>query len=163
MNKELLDKAITSLAIKDVLVSGANLHLSKKYDPLFPTIEELAIQFRHGIDSFEEKTVTSQDANEDIRVVIFNYECAFRALPPGLDKEVLNNADLLSEEILIEAVATFSAYYLTTEEVDKDALNEFAQYNVGYHVWPYWREYASSIASRLRMPSFTIPLYRTPK
>jgi len=163
MNKELLDKALSSLAIKDVLVSGTNLHLSKIYDPLFPTIEELTIQFRNGINGFEEKTVVLQDGNDEIRVVIFNYECAFRGLPADLDEKITNNAELLNEEILIEAVATFSAYYLITEEIENDALKEFAKYNVGYHVWPYWREYCSSIAYRLRLPTFTVPLYRIPK
>jgi len=42
------------------------------------------------------------------------------------------------------------------------ALDEFARYNVGYHVWPYWREYVQGTCARLGIPPVPVPMYRIP-
>ena len=61
-----------------------------------------------------------------------------------------------SVKALIEA--EFVAEYRYTPELARPALDEFAQKNVIYHVWPYWREFVSSHAERLRLPRVTLPM-----
>lgn len=49
--------------------------------------------------------------------------------------------------LLLEAV--FTAHYWAFERVNSDALKAFAAENVGYHVWPYWREYVQTSCARM--------------
>lgn len=53
-------------------------------------------------------------------------------------------------------------YILDTEPPPADLRNlffdSFAQHNCLIHVWPYWREFASSSANRLNLPYWTEPV-----
>ncbi len=48
--------------------------------------------------------------------------------------------------------AEFIAEYRFESEVVQEGVDEFAERNAIYHVWPYWREYLSSQTERLRLP-----------
>ena len=60
----------------------------------------------------------------------------------------------------ITFTATFAAVYNISGELDEDALYEFGKENVGFNVWPYWRELVSSVSNRFRLGSLTVPLYK---
>lgn len=61
---------------------------------------------------------------------------------------------------LLSVQAVFVAVYVAREAVDKEAIEAFSDQNVGYHVWPYWREFVQSASSRMGMgPIIQVPHY----
>lgn len=60
---------------------------------------------------------------------------------------------------IIEITATFNAKHLSPTKLSDEVLKAFSENNVGYNVWPYWREFAQSSTSRLNVPTFEIPFY----
>lgn len=163
MNKDLLKKAIKNLSIRDVILDDIEFHVSENYDPSFPQYEDLLVQYRHGVKYFQEKTYENPSDGSEHRMLIAKFECAFRVLPPDEDADELDNSEDLEKKILVQLTSEFAAYYSMKEGIDNECIKEFMKYNVGYHVWPYWREFATSMASRIRIPSFTVPLYVIPE
>ena len=52
-------------------------------------------------------------------------------------------------------------YSLTSSEgLTKDNYDAFAELNGVHNVWPYWREYVQSVATRMGLPPLAIPVYR---
>lgn len=58
---------------------------------------------------------------------------------------------------------TYAADYRCREEdfADREAIGAFVR-NVVFHVWPFWREGAVSMAARMRLPRVTIPMNKPP-
>ncbi|HFB65791.1 MAG TPA: hypothetical protein ENJ60_09655 [Aeromonadales bacterium] len=157
MNKALLDKAINNLAIHDVYLSSSTIDVKNGFIPELQT-EPLLIQFKNSIQG---SSLAKIEGDENFKaLLIYHYDVGFRALPQGLSDEIMANEELLKNEILAEVTATFNASYYAKEILDDDEMMEFGFSNVGFNVWPYWREYASSIANRIRLPHFIVPLKR---
>lgn len=154
MNKELVQQAHKGLAIQDIFLNSSEIKTKDDFCPLIETAQ-FEIQFKHFIKDTKIMSIENTD-NENTSLIVFRYIAGFRALPKGLpdDEKESNTA--------VEVIATFSACYAIIEELSNEAITEFANYNVGFNVWPYWREYASSTAKRLGLSSFAIPLYRLP-
>jgi len=65
---------------------------------------------------------------------------------------------------IVEIVGVFSAKYFSKKKLSQEELKEFCTDSVGYHVWPYWREYAQSTCARIGFsPAFEVPLYFMPQ
>ena len=62
-------------------------------------------------------------------------------------------------EPIVEIVCDFEAKYLSQKQLSEEELKAFSKSNVGYHVWPFWREYVQSTCARIGMsPPFDVPL-----
>jgi len=159
MNKELLKEATSVLNIQDVVLRDFKIHIKDNYDPVLPIDDgQFVVQFRHGVIK---STLTIDDEDETVPTIFRTiYECAFRFVPKDLGEDDYNDSEKLEEVSCLEVVARFSAYYNMNEKVSEDALNEFSKFNVGYHVWPYWREHVSSLIGKMHLPSFSVPLYK---
>jgi hypothetical protein len=74
--------------------------------------------------------------------------------------------EIAGDEVYVEITTEFCAQYDLSGTVDENALRpaleEFSRYNVGYHVWPYWREYVQSVCARIGIPPIPVPMYRLP-
>lgn len=162
MDKALLDQAKESLAIVDVYLHSSQVRTA---DTFYPFLEqpELRVQFKNFIKQSLPVDMDEGKSNGPRNFVVFHYVAALRMLSTGVTDEDLKDEAKAGEKTLAEVVATFAALYEVKNPLSKEAIDEFAKYNVGYHVWPYWREFASSIGSRLRLPTFSVPMYRIPK
>ncbi len=160
MNKEFLKLAQASLGMQDVYLHSSNITAKDDFFP-FSGLGSLTVQFKNHIHDTLPLNINFGD--ETRKGVRYRYSAAFRVLRPGIGaKDIIDEADTV-EKTLVEVAATFAAIYQVTQDIPKEAIDEFARFNVGYHVWPYWREYASSTATRLRLPAFAIPMYRIPE
>jgi hypothetical protein len=95
------------------------------------------VQFKHYIH--DSRPLTIKDAKKSREVVRFSYAAAFRMLRPGAKVKELTDDAIASEKTLVEVTANFAAIYQALSNVLEEAVDEFARFNVGYHVWPYWR------------------------
>jgi hypothetical protein len=83
---------------------------------------------------------------------------------------ILNDEDYANEEEddeitpLLVIEAEFIAVYFSKRKLQNEEIEAFAEDNVGYNVWPYWREYVQSTSSRLGVSrQLSVPLYTIPK
>lgn len=157
MNRDLLESAINKLDIHDISLSTCNITMK---DGFVPTLNKkpLTIQFINMLKSSSMADI--HDTDKYSTLLIYYYVAGFRGLPQDLPDEIMSNEELLKEHVLVEVTATFNAIYFSKEELSEEEIKEFGLSNVGFNVWPYWREYASSIAERLRLPHFIVPLKR---
>ena len=71
------------------------------------------------------------------------------------------SAEGKTPQLLFQVKATFVAVYgLPVTEFSKEAMESFVNTNAVFHAFPYFREFAQSMTSRLGVPPITLPLYR---
>ena len=106
------------------------------------------------------KEVNGDTSTQDIFSV--DYELGVRLVQrpstPTENNAKEANAEKTSEpQVMAELTAHFIAEYeLKKDGLEQEALAMFAERNTLYHIWPYWREYVSSMVTRARLPA--IPL-----
>lgn len=64
----------------------------------------------------------------------------------------------------IEIRATFELTYNASggADLDPDDLENFAVANGTLHAWPYWREFADSITTRMHVPRLVVGVFKIP-
>jgi hypothetical protein len=153
---ELLKKAQQALCIRTVNLKESRVLVGDDVDPYSLSSEETKTQSFRTVTKVRELVFTDPDDNE-IRDYRFLYSVGVRLIRAADEDEA--NRDP-SFEPLVEVFAIFEARYLSKTVVSKEELNVFSKDNVGYHVWPYWRELAQSSCSRIGMsPVFEVPVY----
>jgi len=63
-----------------------------------------------------------------------------------------------------QLVASFRLTYSLPADsaFSEDELDNFANWNVVFNAWPYWREYLSSTINRANLPRFAVPVMKLP-
>jgi hypothetical protein len=168
MKKELIDSAIQALSIQAVFLEAGAVTKKKGFVPPFMDAElELIPQYKFA-PAGEYKVITGSNDNSEARfkVVVFNFSAAVRLVDQRFLEALEKNPNTADDAVYVEIAAEFSANYRLKEEADenglRDALSEFSQINVGYHVWPYWREYVQSTCTRIGIPPIPVPIYQVP-
>ncbi|GLR64667.1 hypothetical protein [Marinospirillum insulare] len=144
---DILEQAIKSLAIQEVRLRNTNINFADEIAPLDIKNKKLEVQVIHGVEKIQ--THHLQEGESDWLEYNFFYKAGVRLV------------DVDSKETpLIEIQAVFNALYRTEKQLEKAALEAFSENHVGYHVWPYWREYVQSTCMRLGIKPIRVPLYR---
>lgn len=158
MNQTLLQQAIQCLAIQNVSLRQARLDLAEGFDPALAS-GDLLVQFRATAKHVREVEYQSEGGSTQRHFQV-DFECGLRLADPALIQDGQPDTGHMAE---IQAL--FRADYLIKPESqpDKAALDAFASVNVGYHVWPYWREYLQSNCSRVGLPLIALPMYTVPQ
>lgn len=164
MNGELLEKAIKVLNIQGVFFINATTRCKDGFiPPYFGADVTLSPQHRGApagqfaiLDSVPENQVNKA------RTVVFNFAAGTRLVNKDAAAEV-GQAELDDSAVFIEITAELCAHYnipadLNIEEY-KAAFEEFGRHNVGYHVWPFWREYVQSTCCRMGIPPIPVPFF----
>lgn len=122
--------------------------------------DETAVQTFRAVAKIKEITLSSPDNGEDIWDYRFFYTVGIRLIFSG-EKEDSAQEDY---QPILEIVGVFEAKYIAKNRLAKDELDAFSADNVGYHVWPYWREYVQSTCARIGfVPAFEVPVYFVPR
>jgi hypothetical protein len=146
-----LQAVIKCLSIQDVYMRGSQVHLADTFDPTQPDIP-LTIRFK--IATKESHYIGNSDDRKP-NIMRFLVEGGIRFMPPD-DKEK-------DQGILAEITAGFVAdYYVLEDNIIEEGIEQFANQNVIYHVWPYLREYVESMCQRFRLPTVVLPMYQVP-
>jgi hypothetical protein len=159
MNKQLLNDASKKLSPKSVLISSSNIWVDDEYDSQdLELIREL--QSLKGTSHLNVEELES-DTSEDESKTTYRYNYIYNVGIRCTDKTEESEESEESEEVKVhfEIKAKFKVTYISEVELDHECASEFAQYNVGHTVWPYWREYVQSSCSRLGIANIDIPFY----
>lgn len=150
--KDLLKSAISALSITNIFIRQSNISLSdgcnsfnfndfKKKNQSFRTVKRI-----EAIELVDE----TEKANNRL-FYSFHYSVGTR---------FIDNSEDTSDDPLFIIEADFEAIYLSKKELSKEELEEFAKQNVGFNVWPFWREYVQSTCSRMGITSVKVPFYK---
>ncbi|WP_413503891.1 hypothetical protein [Serratia grimesii] len=150
MSKE-LKKAQELLHISEVHTRKITLKIAD--DENFMSISRIkkSKQSYNSMIKIEEIATSNEDGSSTRYHYIFTYAVGVRLVKEEEKEDV-------SSLVIIEA--EFDACYISTQEVTKEQLDAFSQNNVGYHIWPYWRELVQSSCSRAGLSSIRIPYYK---
>jgi len=142
-----LEKALSALQLIEVRLRNANVRLVDELEPQFLKSRALEVQGLRGVGKIKE--IALKEGEEDWWEYNFFYAAGARLV----EKEK-------GDDPLVEVQATFNAVYRSREQLSQDSVKEFSEQHVGYHVWPYWREFVQSSCTRLGVAPIRIPLYR---
>jgi len=137
------------LKIKNVILKHAFINIDEDIDP-----EDLA-SLDHSSQNFRGVSLVKEtnygDEEHDWWDYGFNYSVGVR---------LIEDSDETTP--LVEIKATFSAIYTSDRRLKEEQIKAFLENNVGYHVWPYWREFVQSSCMRLDIELIEVPLYFFP-
>jgi hypothetical protein len=169
MNTELLETAVKSLSAEAVYLRSGTIHCKDDFIPqLIKDNLSLIPQYRvHPIFKYHIVTTTNSERGENTRIVMYYFVGSVRLLDGELQNDAGDLEEIPENEIYVEITSEFCAHYILDGLIDESklrpALEEFGSHNVGYDVWPYWREYVQSVCTRLGIPPIPVPMYRISK
>lgn len=141
------------LSISAVNIRESFSRLNENFEPFELGKIESEMQTYRGVSNVK-KLIFKGNEKEQVEYAFF-YAVGIRLVEKsGLGSETGQDAN-----VLVEIIATFSAHYRSEIELDKAVLEAFSKQNVGYHVWPYWREFVQSASARMNVPAPEIPFY----
>ncbi|HGM5834611.1 TPA: hypothetical protein ACKP36_003031 [Serratia marcescens] len=153
--RELLKNAIENLAIYSVTMRDSIVKFGDGINSLnINGISKKSQSFRR-ISKIEVIEMKVQGKDDSAKLFYsFHYEVGSRLVNPE-DHE--SGDEAIPSMLCIEA--TFEAIYQAKKELEKNELEAFSAKNVGYNVWPYWREYLQSTCSRVGVNPIKVPFY----
>lgn len=159
MSTNLIDEAIENLGVQGVFLRSATIKQHDDFDPRLGD-KDLIVQTRAGTTLLNDLAVQDDKTGETHLLFKVHFNCGLRLSDPGLMQ-----GDDPASGVVVEISATFVAEYLVKLGacISDEAKAAFSKQNVGYHVWPYWREYVQSSCGRLGLPIVTVPMYRVSK
>jgi hypothetical protein len=157
---KLLKSAIANLAIANIALRASTTEFSDGYNHLnIRDIPKKTQSFRSVI-KIEAIEMVSPGQEDQIKIFYcFHYRVGSRVVT------AINEGDASQDgtdehEVVLTVEACFEALYQANKELTKDELEAFAARNVGYNVWPYWREYLQGTCSRMSITPIKVPFYK---
>jgi len=152
---ECLKSAQDCLRIQSVNLKESKVFVRDDIDLLALDRDETSSQSFRSVAKIKEISLTDSKG-EDIWDYRFVYSVGSRLV---LSEELVESKKDDCSPI-VEIIGIFEARYLTKKQLKKEELKAFSVDNVGYHVWPYWREYVQSTCARIGFsPAFEVPMY----
>ncbi|MCK9345423.1 MAG: hypothetical protein M0P64_04920 [Candidatus Pacebacteria bacterium] len=148
------EKAKKALTIKSVNLRSSNIFLDYNMEPFELEKLNLETQTFRGVQKFKE--ISMQSEGQSWWEYNFFYAVGIRLVNETNDDSKEGDSE---ESPLLQIMATFNALYRADEKLDNDVLEAFSEQNVGYHVWPYWRELVQSSCARLNVSTLEVPFY----
>ncbi|WP_443190447.1 hypothetical protein [Pseudomonas indica] len=151
-----IEAAKKNLQLKEVLILNLLIDVSDELSEA-PGTTDARIAMRNSCT--EHKIL---EASDEKRTVRFKYQCGLRLA----DHEVASRStpnDLEPKDVLLEIKATYAVDYTIKDDLSNEELQSFGLVNVGYHVWPFWRELVQSSCNRIGISPIPLPFYKTPK
>lgn len=156
---ECLKSAQHNLCIQSVFLKESKVFLRDDID--LPTLDRdgVATQTFRSVTRVKEISLIDADDNEiwDYR---FTYSIGLRLIFSNEVEESRKD----DYKPIIEVVGVFEAKYFSQKKLEEEERKAFSIDNVGYHVWPYWREFVQSSCTRIGLsPVLEVPVYIIPQ
>ena len=168
MDRTLIDQAARVLQIRAVLLRSSSLTSAPDILPPSDPALELAAQFRSTTETNVEVTRIEASGKTLGRIAVVVFSVGVRLVDQkALSESREGGLELRDDAVKLEIKAEFAAHYALPDEVEIKALGpalaEFCRHNVGFHVWPYWREFVQSTCTRMGFPPVPVPMYQVPR
>lgn len=149
---ELLKSTIDALSIMHINIRESQFTLSDGFNAFnFNSITKKPQSFRNikKIEAIE--LVNEENSSTNELYYSFHYSVGLRFMTPT-QTEV--------DETVLSIEAVYEAIYRSKKDLSKEALEEFAKQNVGFNVWPFWREYVQNSTARMGINSVSVPFFK---
>ena len=155
MNNSEFQKVIEAVNIREVFMRSTNCKCHTHYAVIEPRHTRLSVK-QKKIDT-EFITSPSKKTGTIFSIVDFTIEGLSQKDIKTADKQILKKKD--------EPLFTISVSYVVTYDVngtnlDKNAVEYFGTENAYFNVYPYLREFITSISLRLNLSPLVIPLLK---
>jgi len=154
---EAFERAKKALSVKSVLLRDSFIALNEDLDTQEIESIKSEIQTFRGVHKVKE--VSLQNDEQEVWEYDFFYSCGIRLVEESEQNDGSEVEVEVEAEALVEIRATFAAKYRASEKLDKELIQAFSEENVGYHVWPYWRELVQSSCLRMNIEPLETPMY----
>jgi len=156
---ELLKVAIENLAIVSVNLRNAKVEINDSFNSLNINSTQNKNQSFRNVVKIELIEMVREDDPDDKKLFYsYRYDVGSRLISSE------NPEDGSAEDnALLTIEACFEAIYIAKKELGAEELEAFGANNVGYNVWPYWREYLQSTCTRMGVKPIRTPFYDTKK
>jgi len=145
-----------ALSVRNVSLRESFVTLNEELDiNNFENIKSEIQTFR-GVNKVKEVSLQKNEV-ESFEYHFF-YSCGIRLLNEKDSENAESENEDDNSNILVEIRATFDAKYIADEKVAQEFLEAFSD-EMGYHVWPYWRELVQSSCSRFNIAPLETPMY----
>lgn len=145
---EKLQKAIDSLSVQDVYLRRIVAECAENLEPKYSdTLESARVEAMHLVRRFEVGRIEGEGDGADVLRVFVLLGVRW------VDQEAQSDEPPVHARVEAE----FIAEYLMKAPLEEDCINEFAQKNASYHVWPYWRELLMNHCARMHLPRLVLP------
>lgn len=153
--KELLKSAISNLSIFSVNLRTTKVEMNDSYNFLNINSTPKKNQSFKNVTKIELiEMANEEDATDKKLFYAFLFDVGSRLVSPE-DPDVGDDGD----DFILTIEACFEAIYTAKSELSVEELEAFGCNNVGYNVWPYWREYLQGTCTRLGVTPIRIPFY----
>lgn len=153
-----LNSAMHHLLLQTIHLRESNLSTHEDFDLTTCTFSDYQIQTFDGVESYREAKV--EDENQAKIGGGLEYGFIFVAGIRLVSAELQEEAEVAEDDVMFQVVGKFAVQYSADNELSKDELEAFADKNVSFNAWPYWREYVQSICGRVGMsPAINVPLF----
>lgn len=152
-----IEDAKKSLALREILVKDLTVSVSDELSET-PGETDTGMALRSGC--IAHKFLPKKDGER--QTVRFKYACGVKLAKIEVTETTKAN-ELEKEDLLLEISVTYIVDYIMKEVIAEEDLVEFGRINVGYHVWPFWRELLQSTCNRIGISPISLPFYKTPK
>jgi len=150
MISENLQLAINALDVQDVYLRELEARSLGGFEPkYFQNYDSLTVQTKHLVKRAE---MVRLDSDGELLRVFIEFGARW------VDERAKDEAQTV--KALVEA--EFVAEYKVKSKLDQASVNEFAEKNASYHVWPFWREALSSQCLKMYLPKLILPTMQLP-
>ena len=154
---ESLQNAQCNLRIQSVNLKESKIFVREGVE--LSELDELEIipQSFRGAQKIHE---TSLSPSDDTDKVFWDYRFIYSVAVRLIFSEESEESTENDYDPVLEILADFEAIYSSEIQLAEIDLKAFCEDNVGYHVWPYWREYVQSSCARIGLsPPIEVPVY----
>ena len=152
MKQQVIKSAINKLELMDIALHECHFFRNQEIDPdmKFP---DFTYQGKLGIKT-QGLVYTDQAEKEELNVFRCYVSFGVRAVhPDDAEKEEKES------RIYYTIEADFRIDYHIKEDLTKEEISEFADFNVVHNAWPFWRQHVLNITHNANLPRLIIPFF----
>ncbi|MCG7898006.1 MAG: hypothetical protein JAY85_06065 [Candidatus Thiodiazotropha weberae] len=157
--EEYFQKAKDHLIPRDIYLRDSKLHFNKNFEPKY-YIGQLASQLKFQSKGTQTATITEKQGEKEVSIRLFRaeMELGVRIVDPQISSIEDQDSEKALDCIKAELTGNFIAeYIIDIDDIESEALKLFADRNVTYHIWPFWREFVMDMMQRSRLPRVVMP------
>ena len=153
-----LNHAQKALAIMDVVLKKGDVEVRDDIASIDESfLRSARVQYYQFVGEIEEIEFEDSESGKNAWLYLFSYHAGARVVP----SEEMDEATDKEYEPAIQIQSIFKSRYRAQEKLTEECVQAFSEHNVGFNVWPYWREFVQSSSLRIGMPSpIPVPLYK---
>lgn len=161
-----LTNAQKKLTLKIIRLRDSSINFNLDFEPEFRKDIDHSVQTFNGLKVCSEVELVQAD---DEANVLYQYKYLFanglRVIPLEYDEELSSSEEDGADDdpdvtVIAEIKAVFEAVYESHEKLNKDEVNSFGNSNVGFNVYPFWREYVQSSFQRMDIDPISLPFLK---